>query len=589
MKSKQVRGERVVKHRTPLPEKADPSVPVDCRRLLATVCIVLALATVFVYSQTFHYGFVAYDDDQYVYENPMVKAGLTASGVAWAFRTFFYANWHPLTWISYLVDSQLFGIDPGPFHLVNVLLHTASTVLLFLALFRMTHRPWRCAVVAGVFALHPLHVESVAWISERKDVLSTFLEMAALLLYARYVERPTAKRYLPVLLIFALSLMAKPMLVTFPFVLLLLDYWPLRRIHWPPGWPKERRVLVEKVPLLLMSLGASVLTFMAQHQYGAVASLERVPLATRLANAAIAYVAYMGTAIWPANLGVLYPGVPPASDNTALALMILLAVTGAVLVFARTRPYLVTGWLWYLGMLVPVIGLVQVGVQSRADRYMYVPLVGLTVAIVWAAADWLELHPALRPPAVVATAVVLLAFAAGTWRQAAYWKDSRTLFEHTLAITQGNYIIRNNLGVTLAREHDAKGAVGQYQQALAINPEYAEAHANLGHELLHEGQFEAARPQLLQALRLKPDVAMVHADLGVLEAVGGNYPEAIRQLTESLRIAPGEAEAHSNLCYALQHAGRVDEAIAHCREALRLKPDHPAAQFNLKNALAARQ
>ena len=580
-----MKSKRATARRVPARAQARPA-RTDFNRLLVAVCIFLVLAVVFVYGQTFRYGFVAYDDDQYVYENPIVKAGLTSSGVVWAFHTFYYANWHPLTWISYLVDAQLFGMNAGAFHLVNVLFHAASTVLLFLALFRMTHQPWRCAVVAGVFALHPLHVESVAWISERKDVLSTFLEMIALLLYVRYVERPTVRRYLPVFLAFALSVMAKPMLVTFPFVLLLLDYWPLHRVQWPPRWPQERWVLLEKAPLLLASLVASVLTFLAQRSYGAVASLQHVTLAARLANAAIAYVTYIRQALWPANLAALYPEAPPAPASAALALITLLAVTGAVLAFARMRPYLRTGWFWFLGMLLPVIGIVQVGVQARADRYMYVPLVGLTVAIVWTAADWLERHPALKGAVAALAVTLLLAFAAGTWRQAAYWKDSRTLFEHTLAITDRNYIMRNNLGVVLARQSDVRGAIGQYQEALAINPEYPEAHANLGHELLLVGQFEAARPHLEDALRLKPGLTNAHLDLGVLAAARGNYQEAMVHLSDAVRLAPDNAEAHSDLCFALQHAGRVDEAVDQCRDALRLRPDYPDAQYNLKNALA---
>jgi tetratricopeptide (TPR) repeat protein len=634
MKSKKAAAGRIAKFRQPArPEKAGPPAPPGQRRLRTLVCIFLVLATVFVYFQTFHFGFVAYDDDRYVYQNPVVEAGLTSSSLSWAFTTFQQANWHPLTWISYLLDARLFGMNPGAFHLVNVLFHAASAVLLFLALFRMTRRTWPSAVVAALFALHPLHVESVAWISERKDVLCAFLEMIALLLYALYAQRPTLKRYLPMTLVFALSVMAKPMSVTFPLVLLLLDYWPLRRIEWPLKWPKDRLVLLEKAPLLLVSLAAGMLTLAAQSNYGAVISLENSPLATRLANAATAYAIYIKQAFWPADLAVLYPAAPPAPYAVGLALLVLLAVTAAALACARTRPYLFTGWFWYLGMLAPVIGIVQVGVQSRADRYMYFPLVGLAIAIVWSASDWVELHPAMRRAAAAATAAVLIVFAVGTWRQAGYWKDSRTLFEHALAITERNYVMRNNLGmvldsegdengamdqyrqaiainpqyaeprnnlgVVLARAGDQKGAMDQYRQAIAINPAYADAHANLGHVLTGEilrsapgasaGRFEAARSQLIEALRLKPDLAVAHADLGVLNAAAGNYQEAIAHLNQSLRLAPGDPEAHSNLCFVLQRAGRVDEAIAQCREALRLKPDYPGAQYNLKNALAIRR
>jgi Flp pilus assembly protein TadD len=293
-------------------------------------------------------------------------------------------------------------------------------------------------------------------------------------------------------------------------------------------------------------------------------------------------------ALWPANMGVLYPAAPPGSGDTGLAVLILLAVTALVLVFARVRPYLFTGWFWYVGMLVPVIGIVQVGVQSRADRYVYVPLVGLTIMIVWAAADWLELHPVLQRPAALAAGAVLLVFALGTWHQAGYWKDSRTLFEHTLAVTERNYVIQNNQGVIMAREGDLKGAINQHRQALAVYPEYADAHANLGDELQRAGQYDASRPELLEALRLNPASAMVLADLGLLDAAAGNYPDAISHLNEALRLAPDMVEPHNNLCFALQHSGRVDEAIVQCREALRLKPDYPDAERNLKSALDTR-
>jgi Tfp pilus assembly protein PilF len=403
------------------------------------------------------------------------------------------------------------------------------------------------------------------------------------------VERPTITRYLFMFLMFALSLMAKPMLVTFPMLLLLLDVWPLRRMRWLPQWPKDLSLFLEKLPLLALSLGGSALTFAAQRSFGAVVTVERYPLMGRLGNAAIAYVTYIKQAFWPVNLGVLYPSTPPEPGAALAALLVVVGVTAIALLYARSKPYLFTGWFWYLGMLVPVIGIVQVGVQSRADRYMYLPLVGLTIAIVWGAADWVEGNPAMRRTVVVVTGLVLLLFALGAWRQVRFWKDSQTLFEHTLAVTERNAIMRNNLGVVLAGAKDAAGAMNQYQQALAINPEYAEAHANLGHELLRAGQFDSARLQLQEATRLKPNFAIALADLGLLDAAGGNYEAAIRHLNESLRMSPDNAEAHSNLCYALQHAGQFNEAIAECREALRLKPGYADAEFNLKNAQESRR
>jgi Tfp pilus assembly protein PilF len=586
-------AERAVRRNAGARKRVNSGSPVQAIRVHLTrrekaLSAGLALATLILYFRTFRYDFVFYDDNTFVYENPVVRAGLKAASIAWAFGLHF-ANWHPLTWISYLIDAQLFGMNAGGFHLVNVLLHTASVVLLFVALFRMTARPWRCAVVAAIFALHPLHVESVAWVAERKDVLSTLLEMIALLLYAKYAERPTTKRYLLVGMVFGLSLMAKPMLVTFPVILLLLDYWPLRRIEWPPQWPRDRGVALEKVPLLLLSLAASIATMVAQRSYGTVASLAGTPVTVRIQNAAIGYVAYIHQAFWPVNLGVLYPAVPPVWSKAEFALVILLVVTAAAVVLAGRLPYLFTGWFWYLVMLLPVIGLVQVGAQSRADRYMYVPLVGLTLAIVWGAADWLESRRALRTVFAVATGVVLLAFAVGTWRQVGYWKNSRTLFEHTIAVTHRNYIMRNNLGVVLARAGDDKGAMAQYVRAMVINPQYAEAKGNLGNALLRAGQLEAARPLLWDAIRLKPEFPMAQLDIGIIYANLANYPEAIRHLSEALRLSPEDPEVHSNFCYALEHAGRLDEAIAQCREALRLRPSYPDAQFNLKNALAARR
>jgi len=562
--------------------------PTVSPRLTVVICLLLALATVIIYAQTVTHGYVAYDDDQYVYENHWVKAGLTASNIAWAFTTFFYANWHPLTWLSYMLDFSLFGDHPGAQHLVNAAFHLASTLLLFLVLARMTRRPWRAALVAAIFTVHPLRVESVAWISERKDVLSTFFELLTLFLYVRYVDARSMQRYLAVAAVFALSLLAKPMAVTFPLVLLLLDYWPLRRFEWPPANAAVRPLVLEKLPLLAMSAAASVLTFVAQRSYGAVVSLSHFPLPARAANAAVAYVAYIGKALWPTDLAVLYPGRVADSGSVLLAVVILIAATAVAVLWIRTRPYFAVGWLWYVGMLVPVIGLVQVGIQAMADRYTYLPMVGLSIALVWTVADLVDGRRELRTAAIAASIMALLVLTVASYRQTEYWKSSRDLFEHTLAVTQHNHIIENNLGVILGREGDSKRAVELYRAALSTVPDYSEANANLAHELLKSGQFGEAESHLTKALAENPNISSVHGDLGVLLAAKGQFEDARQQFLRALTINPNDADNESNLCFALTHLGRPDDAIAHCNAALRLDPNHANAKFNLKNAQAAK-
>ncbi len=583
--------DRALAGRTPSGLMQDGAGSASSGRMIIFICLALAAATLAIYAQTATHGYVAYDDDQYVYQNPWVKAGLTGSNVAWAFTTFFYANWHPLTWISYMLDSSLFGLSPGAQHLVNVAFHLASTLLLFLALARMTRQAWRSAVVAAIFAVHPMHVESVAWISERKDVLSTFFEMLTLLLYVRYVSRPSVRRYAAVAVAFGMSLLSKPMAVTFPFVLMLLDYWPLGRMDWPPKIADLRRLFLEKTPLLAMTAAASVLTFLAQRGYGAVVSLDRLPFTARVGNAVIGYVTYMARTLWPSDLAVLYPTQSSAVAGVLGALLILAALTGITLHWGKQRPYLAVGWFWFLGMLVPVIGLVQVGVQAMADRYTYVPMVGLSIAIVWTVGDMVEARRSLfwRNATVAATVVALGALAFAAHRQASYWKDSRTLFEHALAVTRDNHIIQNNLGVVAAGEGKSAEAAGLYRAALASAPDYAEAHANLGHELLKSGQFDKAESSLRKAADLKPDLANARADLGLVLAGRGEYEEARRHLERAVVLDPGNAESESNLCFVLTHLGRATEAIAHCNRALRINPSLATAKYNLGNALAAQK
>jgi tetratricopeptide (TPR) repeat protein len=566
---------------------ATPAALIAHNRYVVFVCVALAVATLAVYGQTASHGFISYDDDQYVYENSTVRAGLTASNFAWAFTTFFYANWHPVTWLSHMLDCQLFGLDAGYHHLVNVGFHLASAILLLLVLWRTTRRLWLSVMVAAIFALHPVHVESVAWVSERKDVLSAFFGMMALWLYVRYVESPTARRYLWVTLVFALGLMAKPMLVTFPFVLLLLDYWPLGRLKYPPAWPAFCSLLWEKVPLLALAAIDSMLTFDAQRSFGAVVALERLPFSARLANVAVAYVTYLGKAVWPVDLAVLYPIHGAPAETVALAALLMLAVTAGAMWAARRNPYILVGWLWYVGMLVPVIGLVQVGAQSMADRYTYMPFVGLSIAAVWGTADLVRNQPVLQKSAAGIAMLAVVALAAMAYRQTAYWKGSEELFAHTLAVTEGNRIIHNNLGVVLSGEGKREEALAQFQRALAIDPDYASAHANLGHEWLKAGRFDKALPELNAALRLEPTLAGAHADLGVLLAAGGRMEQARGHLEEALHLATADPDSHNDLCYVLGRLGRTEEAMAHCREALRLKPDFPDAHYNLGNAFAA--
>lgn len=597
--------------KAPLQKRREARQPDFSRAAVMLTCLLIGLATLAVYSQTFGYGFISFDDGTYVYQNPMVKAGFSAHSLAWAFTSFYASNWHPLTWISFMLDSELFGVDAGEQHAVNVLLHLGSAILLFLTLERMTKRRWRSALVAGIFALHPLHVESVAWIAERKDVLSTFLEMLTLWFYVRYTEDAKPVRYAVMAAAFALSLLAKPMAVTLPFVLMLLDGWPLRR---KPAW-------WEKVPLLAMSAAASVVTVLAQRNTGAMMTLTRLSFADRLANSAAGYLRYIEKAFWPANLAMLYPIQTYSPLLVIAAAVLLIAVTILAVLAYRSRPYVLVGWLWFLGMLVPVIGLVQVGFQAIADRYTYVPLVGLSIALVWAVGDFVDVRPGLRRPAAAAAAATLIALTVVAYRQTQYWKDSITLFEHTAAVTSGNSIIHNNLGIDLqnagrmdeateqfreavaadpeykealnslgamlAYRGNKSEAIALHRRAIAVDPGYANARINLGHELLETGQTQEAFEQLTEALRLEPDSARGHAYMGAVLMAQGNLEQARQHLQDSLRVTPGNADAQSNLCSVLLGLSRPGEAVGACSAALRIRPNFTTAQMNLGNALAA--
>jgi Flp pilus assembly protein TadD len=536
------------------------------RRDLA-VSVLLFVATLAVYGQVVEHEFMYFDDDLYIYENPHVMKGITWDGVGWAFTSMWTSNWHPLTWLSHMVDCALFGLNAGYHHLVNVLLHIVNSVLLYLVLKRMTGAVWRSAMVAALFALHPLHVESVAWAAERKDVLSALFFMLTLWIYERYAARPGWSRYGLVFGVLALGLMAKPMLVTVPFVLLLLDYWPLARFRFlekvEPKRPKERpqrrednpervalRLVSEKAPLFFLILASSVVTFVAQHRGGAVASTTIVPIGNRIANALIAYVSYVGKMLWPTRLAVFYP--PRYEFSTpqwASAALILVGISVLVLWARRRWPYLLVGWFWYLGMLVPVIGLVQVGQQSMADRYTYLPMVGLFLLVAWGGTDLAARWQHRRVILGTLAGIVLLGCLVGTKSQVGYWKTGPTLLRHSLKVTKSNALAHNNLAAALMAEGKTDEGITHFREALRIDPQDGAAHNNLGIALMEKGRLEEAIPHYLTSLRIDPEQPAVHTNLGLALASQGKAAEAITHYQEALRIRPDDPRPYNNLAW----------------------------------------
>lgn len=549
------------------------------------VCVFLAVIVWIVFGQTLHHGFVSYDDDDYVYENSVVQKGLTWGGMGWAFAQFHSANWHPLTWLSHMLDCQLYGLNAGGHHFTNVALHTLSAVLLFLVLRRMTGALWRSAFVAAVFAIHPLHVESVAWVAERKDVLSGVFFMLTIMAYVRYAGGARSPvRYGLVLLLFALGLMCKPMLVTLPFVLLLLDYWPLRRMSGAmplgPGW---KRPLIEKIPFFVLAAASCVVTIFAQT--GAIQAVEGLPLAARLENALESYVVYLGQMFWPLHLAVLYPFAAGNIGVSALSLLLLAGISAAAFGLRRRCPYFLTGWLWYLVMLLPVIGILQVGLQAHADRYTYLPQIGLYLALTWGAVDWCAGWRYRRAVLGGVSAAVLVALIFCARLQAACWRNSESLWTHTLACTVNNYDAQYNLGVVLLKQGAVDDAIACFREALRINPHYAEADNNLGYALFQKGAVDGAIIRFQQALQVKPGLAIAHYNLANALLQKGAVDDAVAQFQQALQINPAYTDARINLGNALLQKGAVDDAIAQFQQALQINPGFAEAHNNLGNAL----
>ena len=559
------------------------------------VAVALAILILSVYWRVGGYSFVAFDDDVYVYENPHVQKGLTLEGVSWSFTTFYASNWHPMTWISHMADVELFGTNAGWHHRMNVLFHLVNTLLLYLVLWQMTGGLWQSAFVAAIFGVHPLHVESVAWVAERKDVLSTLFLILTTGAYLRYVRRPDLGRYLPVAIFFALGLMCKPMLITLPFVLLLLDWWPLRRVT-PIGSPdpashpfplsKLSRLVWEKVPLFGLSAASCIVTFLAQTKGEVVQPLDYIPFGMRIFNAVVSCVTYLEKMVWPSSLAIFYPHA--ASTHAAIPMW---EIAGAILLIGglsflafwegQRRPYITVGWLWYLGTLVPVIGLVQVGYQAMADRYTYVPLVGVFIAIAWGIPNLFSKIRFRNLALGVLGGAIVAVLSVAAWSQVSYWRNDVTLFSRALTVTQDNWLAWNNLGAAYDRLGQPEQAIVRYREALRIRPGYVDAWNNLGAAYHKLGQPQKAIIYYEEALRIKPDYTKAWNNLGAAYYQLGQPEQAIMYYRRALETNPDYADAWYNLGLAYAKNGQLHQAIDCFREALRIKPDFKEAQRRL--------
>jgi tetratricopeptide (TPR) repeat protein len=563
------------------------------------IFLFIVVATLVVYGQVSNYEFVGFDDDLFIMDNPRMQNGLTLGSVERAFSYDNIAYWHPLTWLSYMLDIQLYGMNPGRHHMTNVLIHIINAMLLFMALNRTTGALWKSALVASLFALHPLNVESVAWVVERKNVLSTMFWMLTMLTYALYVKRPVVYRYLLTLVLFTIGLLAKPMLVTLPFVLLLLDYWPLGRLRFgkldvkATGYQESHtlRVFLEKVPFLVISGISIYLSSLSLQNKGIFISLESTPLSLRIANALVSYVGYIWKMIWPRNLAVFYPYPEMVPLWKVIgAFLFLISITVGVILKLRKQPYLAVGWFWYLGTLIPVIGLVKAGLwPAMADRFAYVPLIGLFVIIAWGIAELASGLRYRRAALATSTAVLLLILMITAWLQVRYWKNSVTLFKRAVDVTANNYLMHGNLGFALTARGRADEAIKHYKEALRIKPNNENIHLNLGIALLSQGKPDECIDYYNEVLSSKPELATVHNNLGVVLLWKGRMDEAIIHFQKAISIEPNYAEAYNSLGTALVHKGEIDKAIVFFRKALSLKPGFVTAQKNLRKVRAAQK
>ena len=556
------------------------------------ICVFLIAAIVAVYWRVYNYDFVRYDDGKYVTANTNIQSGLNGKSFSWAFTTGYFGNWNPLTWLSYMLDWQLFGSNPGGFHLTNLIFHIINTLLLFLVLKRMTGVLWQSAFVAALFALHPLHVEAVAWVSGRKDVLSTFFWLLTMAVYMWYVKQPRVYRYLLVLLFFMMGIMAKPMLVTLPFVFLLLDYWPFDRIK-RVDWKTISQLILEKIPFIILAVVFSVIAFFTQRNAGAITEFNDFGLRFRLYNALISYVKYMEKMFWPSRLSVYYPhpGENVSILYALISAVLLLAITIFVLRLAKNHRYLFTGWFWYLGTLLPVIGLVQVGPHAMADRYSYITLTGLFIIIAWGLPEllgkWVSASPQRKIVLWEFSLIVIFALTVCAYIQTQYWKNSMSLFEHSLRVTENNYLMIDNYASILVEQGRLDEAIGWCKESLRINPDSAVGHNNLGGALLQAGRVRQAIDCFRSAIKCNPDFLQANLNLADSLEKQGNFEEAVSYYKQAIRIAPDNAQAFLGLAITLTKLQKFDQAIEPFDKAIKLEPANISARGYRGMALAA--
>jgi protein O-mannosyl-transferase len=579
-------------------------------RLEFFICLFLVTATLTVYWQVRNFDFVEFDDDIYIIGNPHVRAGLSWESLGWAFAESYAANWHPLTWLSHIFDVEFYGMNAGLHHLSNVFFHIANALLLFFVFRQMTGDLWQSGFIASMFALHPLHVESVAWISERKDVLSTFFWILTMASYVRYVRQPGIRNYLAAFFFFTLGLMSKAMMMTLPFVLLLIDYWPLGRLV-----TEKRRVIFEKIPLIALTVVSLIVTFFTQKKWGAVGAWDVYPFTLRTANALISYVRYIGKMFCPSDMAFFYPYSHLLSWwKSAGAFLMLVLLSLSIMRNARQEPYLITGWLWFIGTLVPVIGLIQVGSQAMADRYTYIPYIGLFIMLAWGIPKLLF---SLRSPGFVTKIqkprlqvrsqagalerdekqqcgkVMIAAVTAGIFTiimsisnlQVRYWRDSISLFEHALDVTHNNRMAHSKIGSILYRQGKTEAAAAHYSEALRIKPDDANAHNNMGLILARQGRTDEAIGYYKEALRLAPGLAIACNNMGIALEKQGKRDEAIRYYSQAVALKPDYAGAFNNLGLVLLRQGETQKAIAYFQTSLNIRPDHAETRNNMGAAL----